>query len=708
MDRRGWRLGAIRLSRPSERVGVLLMRDLPRLLSRLLHQLAGRGQTLWTWLVTSVRAYGPRLSAGVQALARSSHASMLLLGAMGLLISLVSGWRVTALERERAQSVFAEASRDRVLVIERAISYTLGVVRDLGSFFDASPQVSRRQFREFVGPALKHNPWIVALEWVPRVFDRQREAFLTQARISYPRFRIFDNPAAEDQREPVPRSEVYPVLYLQPYVRNKLVLGLDLGSIPEELDALQRAASSERLDVSFSRTYFNDQGAVTGFAAYLPLYDRPDQRDGTEGDEGEEKRGETPKGALRGFVIGRFALGTLIENALQTLGPAGVEMDFYAPEISGESELLYTHPSRLAGTSPTLRTVPHPLKTETDSIEVGSQALRVVSRPLPGSFEPESWGGVLVVVGGLAFTVLSLVYLFTLLGQKEQIKRLVAQRTRELEHSNAALNIEVGERRRAERALQRLNATLEQRVARRTGEAERRARELEQFAYVASHDLKAPLRGVSNLAAWLAEDLEGKLTPETGEQLNLLRDRVARMHALIEGLLTYSRIGRTQGNVEMVDTGQLVADTIDSLAPPMGFRVEVAPGMPSLHTDRLHLGQVFANLISNGIKHHHRNSGTIGVRGRDLNSHCEFEVSDDGPGIAPQYQDKVFLMFQTLNVKDHEGDTGIGLALVKKLVEEHGGTITLDSAPGRGSRFRFTWAKQSPETPATMHSEGEA
>ena len=655
-----------------------------------------------------LRTYGPRIRAKISSLARSSHAQVLLLAALGVSITLVVGWRVTALERERAQSSFAEATRDRVLVTERALSHALGVLQDLASFFDTSAQVGRRQFREFVGPALKHSPGIVSLEWVPRVLERQREAFLNQARISFARFRILDTLPTGEQRDAAPRAEAYPVLYLQPYSRNKPQLGLDLASVPEELGALQRATASGQLQVSFPRTYFGEQGPVTGFAAYLPLYDRPEQAEGTEGEEWDERRAEAVKGALRGFVIGRFAIGTLIENALQTLTPAGVEMSFYAQDGSGEPTLLYTHRSRLADASSTLDVTPHPLKIETDSVEVGNQVLRVISRPLPGFFEPEGWSGSLVVLGGLAFITLSMFYVFTLFGQQEQIKRLVAQRTRELERSNAALNTEVSERRRAERALQILNATLEQRVARRTGEAERRARELEQFAYVASHDLKAPLRGVSNLAAWLAEDLEGKLSPETREQLDLLRDRVARMHALIEGLLTYSRIGRSEGTIEMVDTAQLVADTVDSLAPPTGFRVLVAADMPVLPTDRLHLGQVFANLISNGIKHHHRNSGTLRVAGRDLNGHCEFEVSDDGPGIPAEYHDKIFLMFQTLNVKDYQGDTGIGLAFVKKLVEEHGGSITLDSAPGQGSRFRFTWAKESPETTATTYPEGKA
>jgi signal transduction histidine kinase len=188
-----------------------------------------------------------------------------------------------------------------------------------------------------------------------------------------------------------------------------------------------------------------------------------------------------------------------------------------------------------------------------------------------------------------------------------------------------------------------------------------------------------------------------KLTAETREQLNLLRDRVARMHDLIEGLLVYSRIGRIEGSAEPVDTGALVAETLDSLAPPADFLVEVAPEMPTLVTERLQLGQVFANLIGNAIKHHHRKQGHIRVSGKDLGDRCEFEVADDGPGIPVEYHRKVFMMFQTLKVKDYESDTGIGLALVKKIVEEHGGSIQLVSKEGEGTSFRFTWTKEKDE-----------
>ena len=233
-----------------------------------------------------------------------------------------------------------------------------------------------------------------------------------------------------------------------------------------------------------------------------------------------------------------------------------------------------------------------------------------------------------------------------------------------------------------------------QTLAKTTSSLRKRNLELDQFAYVVSHDLKAPLRAIANLSSWIEEDISDSMTEDTLHQMNLLRGRVHRMEALIEGLLQYSRVGRIQVALETVKVEKLLAEIIDSLAPPSGFEVKVYPGMPTFVTERLPLQQVFANLISNAIKHNRGESGHVKISVKELNDFYEFFVTDNGPGIAPQYHDKVFVIFQTLEARDKVENTGIGLSLVKKIVEGEGGSVSLESAEGEGATFGFTWPKQ--------------
>lgn len=238
-------------------------------------------------------------------------------------------------------------------------------------------------------------------------------------------------------------------------------------------------------------------------------------------------------------------------------------------------------------------------------------------------------------------------------------------------------------------------------LRRRTGQLLQLARalkksneELDQFAYVTSHDLRAPLRGIANLSRWIEEDMGDRFTPEAHEQMNLLRGRVHRMEALIDALLKYSRVGRVRIPLQHVNVNGLLEEVVDLLAAPERIKITVAEHLPTLLTQRVPLEQVFLNLIGNAIKHHNSEGGTIGVECRDIGDFFEFTVRDDGPGIAPQYHEKIFQIFQTLSARDRIEGTGMGLTIVRKLVERQGGAIRVESAEGAGAAFCFTWPKQ--------------
>jgi signal transduction histidine kinase len=232
-------------------------------------------------------------------------------------------------------------------------------------------------------------------------------------------------------------------------------------------------------------------------------------------------------------------------------------------------------------------------------------------------------------------------------------------------------------------------------IQNRQADLERSNRELDHFARATSHDLKAPLRGIATLATWIEEDLrgEGAISDATAERLGLMKGRVKRMEGLIQGILDYSRVGRMDTEIETVDTGTLVREIAEMLSPPPTIEVKAAGEMPIFQTKRVRLQQVLSNLISNAIKYQDKEQGEVVVRAQLRGDWYEFSVQDDGRGISPQFHDKVFLIFQTLQPRDVVESTGVGLALVKKIVEGEGGEVSLESEVGVGSTFRFTWPR---------------
>jgi signal transduction histidine kinase len=220
-------------------------------------------------------------------------------------------------------------------------------------------------------------------------------------------------------------------------------------------------------------------------------------------------------------------------------------------------------------------------------------------------------------------------------------------------------------------------------------------KELEDFAYAASHDLRAPLRVIDNASQWLEEDLAAHLSDMTRKSMELMRGRVRRMERLLDDLLEYSRIGRVADKrfAEAISGTTLMADIQVLLAAPEGFSISVDPQFADIIVPRMPLQHVLLNLVGNAVKHHDRKRGHIEVAVADRGADWEFSVKDDGPGIPPEFHDRIFQMFQTLKPRDQVEGSGMGLAMVRKYVEVAGGAITLDSAPGRGSVFRITWPK---------------
>ena len=219
---------------------------------------------------------------------------------------------------------------------------------------------------------------------------------------------------------------------------------------------------------------------------------------------------------------------------------------------------------------------------------------------------------------------------------------------------------------------------------------EKAFKELDAFAYSVSHDLKAPLRGIGQVADWLYTDFHDQVNGEQKENLELMRKRVGRMNDLIEGILKYSRIGRVEELKEPVDLNKLVSDVVDSLNVPATIEVRIGKNFSTLHCVLVQIEQVFQNLIANAIRYSDKKKGLIEVGCREDAGQPVFYVKDNGPGIAEEHFERIFKIFQTLAPKDTVESTGIGLSIVKKIVELHGGRVWPESKVGEGTTFYFT------------------
>jgi signal transduction histidine kinase len=239
------------------------------------------------------------------------------------------------------------------------------------------------------------------------------------------------------------------------------------------------------------------------------------------------------------------------------------------------------------------------------------------------------------------------------------------------------------------RSLNHMAATLSENISL----LKRKNQELDQFAHIVSHDLKAPLRGIDNVISWIEEDHGTDLPPKVDEYFQLIKGRIRRSENLIQGILTYARIGREVQEKEIINLNELIGEVLETLPEKEGLTVEVQPGLPVLYSEKLPLLQIFTNLINNAVKYHDKPRGKVKVYCQEEKNHYTFFVEDDGPGIAQSYHKKIFVIFQTLQERDSLESTGVGLAIVKKILDERREKIKVISEPDKGSVFLFTWSK---------------
>lgn len=286
---------------------------------------------------------------------------------------------------------------------------------------------------------------------------------------------------------------------------------------------------------------------------------------------------------------------------------------------------------------------------------------------------------------------------------QQGLEQQVAERTAELSDANRSLLVEIEERKRAEAEVRRLNVELEARVTERTAQLTAINEELEAFSYSVSHDLRAPLRAINGFTRILTESHRANLTPKGLDYLNKVLLAGERMDILIQDLLNYARTGRGAVRAVPVPLAPLVhqlESTFDTRAAAIGARLEVTQPLATPLGDATLIEQILTNLIDNALKYHCRErTPEVRLSATPIGEQVLLQVADNGIGIAPEYQERIFQMFQRLHSQREYPGTGIGLAIVAKAVRAMGGGMSVESSPGEGSTFRV-------RLPAAIATEG--
>jgi len=432
------------------------------------------------------------------------------------------------------------------------------------------------------------------------------------------------------------KSEFWPITYVEPSIINKGAIGLDMAFEKNRYTGIKNARDTGKAQLTGPITLVQDEKKTPGFLFFTPFY-----RDGKAPQNITERRKNIIGVTYAPFIMDKLMQGTLSSQKRH------VDV-----KISDNDELLYDD-TNLDGDD-------NPLYTKEVNIDLYGRiwTFDILSntsfRQAAANSQPY-----FILFGGIVIDCL-LLALFIFLSRANRRALFIADKM------TAELQI-------------------------KTEHLERSNQELDSFAYVASHDLKAPLRGIDQLASWIREDIDDK--DETMVHIKMMRNRVKRMEQLLNDLLAYSRVGHEEDKIQEIDCKKVFESLYEMVDPPETFQFELKGKFPVVDTVFVPFQLVFRNLIDNAIKHHDRADGKITISVIEQSHDYIFSVQDDGPGIAPEFHEKIFAIFQTLKPRDVVEGSGMGLAIIKKTVNHFGGEIRVVSDEKKGCRFELTWPK---------------
>ena len=537
---------------------------------------------------------------------------------------------------------------------------------------------------------IENRDYIQALSWVPLVKGSQRASFENKVKEHQSDFTIKTRNLRGELIVSEKKDYYTPVTYISPYSINKIAQGFDLSSNSVRRTSLEYARNTGKMTTTAKIKLVQDQDNSYGFLIVAPVYQQ-----GIIPTNLQERIS-----ALVGYVTGVYRVNSLMINAQQQAKKEGLELRLFDLDKS-DGGLLYGQNNNRSTFSFDLVIPDRDWRLD---ISLNEKMKKSIDSP-PIFYWILSVGTLVSLLLAISIYALQtshhkslkiLALSKRLQFHNKKLEQTVDERTQELENKNSELKLNVEELTEQRKTLS--NLIKESQKAKIIAEQHaqklaRSNRDLDDFAYIASHDLKAPLRGIDQLASWVSEDIQDGNFEEVFANVAMMRSRVQRLETLLNDLLSYSRVNRKNYKLTTVDCNKLFNEIFTLISAPSGFSIVSNNTLPIFLTASTPFEQIILNLLNNAVKHHDKSEGQIIIQCEDQGDFYLFKIKDDGPGINQNHYDEIFKMFRTLKPRDETEGSGMGLALVKKIIEYYAGKVYVESTVGEGCTFCFTWPK---------------
>jgi len=634
--------------------------------------------------------------------ARKRYVPVLLTLVLGVAFSFVLWEKAISNQDRHFRHEFEYVTDNYSLLINSWIERRFQALESIRSFYNGSKNVDSDEFTSFVGLYFKGRNDIHALLWAPLVRGPQRVQFEQTARADGSgNFYIIESTEEGRLAIALQRDEYFPVFYIEPDKSDTAIAGYDLASNPTLANAMTQSRQTGRIVASERIPFPGCRETQHGVCIFVPVYDRD------AGQAGEDLS------SLQGFIVCFLHIEGVVESALDITKIKSLCINISDDRAPEDRKALYSHCSMPNGKCSRPRRwfllgERDDLKRR-DHFHVGQRNWTISFEPCKDFFSGYRTSQPLwVLVAGLLLTVLTASCFLMGIGRTMRIEQLVAERTQQLRTVNDSLEIEIAEGKRIQAQKEKLLTLLSvanDELIESNEKLSRSNQELEDFAYVASHDLQEPLRKVTAFGDRLKAKYSYMLDETGRDYVDRMQNAARRMSILINDLLTYSRVSSKAQPFAEVDLEETVREVLEDLEVPieeLEAAIQVGP-LPCVRADALQMRQLMQNLISNALKFHKPDTPpAIKIYSRPVaedapeatggGSAVEIVVEDNGIGFDEKYADQIFRMFQRLHGRSEYEGTGVGLAVCRKIAERHGAAITARSISGQGAEFALTFA----------------